>query len=410
MLFQLFSIFLKIGAFTIGGGYAMIPLIEAEVVDKKKWINKNDFLDLLAIAQSAPGVFAVNMAIFIGYRLRGLKGCLSSALGAILPSFCIILLIASFFHQIKDFQIIEQLFMGIRPAVVALIAVPTFSMAKTAKINRYTIWITILSALLIWMVGLSPIWVIILAGIGGYLYGKRNSPQTHHKLSAKALGNKIMGLRKLGLLVIIAVSIFTLSILVGGDSATKIWSNLFSCFFNIGLFGFGGGYAMLSMIQGEVVNSYHWITSQEFTDIVAISQMTPGPIGINSATYVGYTTINDLFSNPYLGILGSLTSTLAVVLPSFILMIIISKYFIRYQKHPMVTAIFEGLRPAVVGLIAAAALCLMNSENFGMPGVDNYQFICSCIIFLLVFIATRKYRISPINLIIVCGIAGLLLY
>lgn len=411
MLRQLFTIFLKIGAFTIGGGYAMIPLIEAEVVDKKRWISKDDFLDLMAIAQSAPGVFAVNMAIFIGYRLKGLKGCISASLGAILPSFSIILVIASFFHQIKDLQLVEQLFMGIRPAVVALIAVPTFSMAKAAKINRYTIWIAILSALLIWQVGLSPIWVIIIAGIGGYLYGRRHREASSDRpTTTHTQQHKMMGLKKLGLLVAIAAIIFGLSLAIGSDSATKIWSNLFSCFFNIGLFGFGGGYAMLSMIQGEVVANYHWITSQEFTDIVAISQMTPGPIGINSATYVGYTTINDLFGNPYLGILGSLTSTMAVVLPSFILMIIISKYFLRYQKHPMVMAIFMGLRPAVVGLIAAAALCLMNSENFGMPGVDNYHFICSCIIFVLVFVATRKYRISPINLIIACGIAGLLLY
>lgn len=170
MLFQLFYIFLKIGAFTIGGGYAMIPLIEAEIVTKKGWVAKEDFLDLLAIAQSAPGVFAVNIAIFIGYRLRGVRGCIVTALGAILPSFLIILCIALFFLRFKENPTVEAIFRGIRPAVVALIAAPTFNLAKAAKINRYTIWIPIISALLIWLLGFSPIWIILLAGIGGYVW------------------------------------------------------------------------------------------------------------------------------------------------------------------------------------------------------------------------------------------------
>ena len=124
-----------------------------------------------------------------------------------------------------------------------------------------------------------------------------------------------------------------------------VFLQLFYTFFKIGLFGFGGGYAMLSMIQGEVVTRYGWLTAQEFTDIVAISQMTPGPIGINSATYVGYTTIADCYGTSY-GILGSIIATFAVVLPSFLLMLTISKFFLKYQKHPSVEAVFSGLRPA----------------------------------------------------------------
>ena len=168
------------------------------------------------------------------------------------------------------------------------------------------------------------------------------------------------------------------------------------------MFGFGGGYAMLSMIQGEVVTRYGWLTSQEFTDIVAISQMTPGPIGINSATYVGFTATGSVW--------GSIIATLAVVLPSFILMLAISKFFLKYQKHPVVEAVFSGLRPAVVGLLASAALVLMNAENFSSPKEDMYSFIISCLIFLIAFIGTRKYKINPILMIVVCGIAGLILY
>lgn len=183
-----------------------------------------------------------------------------------------------------------------------------------------------------------------------------------------------------------------------------LYLQLFITFFKIGLFGFGGGYAMLSMIQGEVVTNYKWLSAQEFTDIVAISQMTPGPIGINAATYVGYTATDG-------SIFGSIVATFAVVFPSFILMLLISKFFLRYSTHPMVEAVFKGLRPAVVGLLAAAALILMTPENFSSPSTDLYSFIVSIIIFILAFYFSRsRYKINPILLIIICGLAGLILY
>lgn len=167
-----FCTFFKIGLFTIGGGYAMVPLIEEEIVNKKQWITQSEFIDLLAVAQSVPGVFAVNFSIFIGYKLRKFPGALALSLGAILPSFLIILTIALFFQQFKEYEAVENIFKGIRPAVVALIAAPTFSVAKSAQINRYNIWIPIVSALLIWLLGISPVYIIALAGIGGYLYGR----------------------------------------------------------------------------------------------------------------------------------------------------------------------------------------------------------------------------------------------
>ena len=182
---------------------------------------------------------------------------------------------------------------------------------------------------------------------------------------------------------------------------------LFYTFFQIGLFGFGGGYAMLSMLQGEVVTRYGWLSSTEFTDIVAISQMTPGPIGINSATYVGYTAVVNAGYSHSMGIVGSIVATGSVVLPSLILMILISKFFLKHQKHPAVAAVFTGLRPGVVGLLAAAALVLMNEENFG---TSVYQVIISIILFISVFVASYKYKKNPILLIVLSGMAGFLLY
>jgi len=167
-----FKTFFKIGIFTLGGGYAMIPLIEEEVVNHHRWVSKEEMLDLIAIAQSCPGVFAINIAIFIGYKLNKVRGAIATAAGTALPSFLIILIIAMFFHQFEDNEVVAAMFKGIRPAVVALIAVPTFNLAKRAELNKFTLWIPIVSALAIWLLGVSPIWIIILAGIGGYIYGR----------------------------------------------------------------------------------------------------------------------------------------------------------------------------------------------------------------------------------------------
>jgi chromate transporter len=173
---RLFKTFFKIGMFTLGGGYAMIPIIETEVVEKHGWVSKEEFLDLIAISQSCPGVFAINISTFIGYKLRKKRGAVCCALGTALPSFLIILLIAMFFHQFQDNPIVASMFRGIRPAVVALIAVPTFNLARSAKLTWLTSWIPIVSALLIWALGVSPIFIILAAGIGGYLYGTMIKP------------------------------------------------------------------------------------------------------------------------------------------------------------------------------------------------------------------------------------------
>lgn len=176
MYSTLFKTFFKIGAFTLGGGYAMIPIIEEEVVDKHHWISREDLLDLIAVAQSCPGVFAINISTFIGYRLRRYKGALCTTVATALPSFIIILLIAMFFHSFMQIKWIAAMFRGIRPAVVALIATPTFNMARTAHVNRYNCWIPIASALLIWLLHVNPIYIILGAGIGGFMYGKFIKP------------------------------------------------------------------------------------------------------------------------------------------------------------------------------------------------------------------------------------------
>lgn len=193
-------------------------------------------------------------------------------------------------------------------------------------------------------------------------------------------------------------------------SSVVLFLLLFYTFFKIGLFGFGGGYAMLSMIQGEVVTKYQWLTTSQFTDIVAISQMTPGPIGINSATYVGYSAVVNAGYSPAMGVLGSAMATFAVVLPSFILMFTITKILIKYRETDLVDTMFSLLRPTVVGLIAAAALILMTPENFSTPSINPWQFYISIFLFVAAFVGTQFFKINPIKMIIVCATAGFILF
>ena len=184
---------------------------------------------------------------------------------------------------------------------------------------------------------------------------------------------------------------------------------LFITFFQIGLFGFGGGYGMLSLIQNEVVYNHHWLTTSQFTDIVAISQMTPGPIGINSATYCGYTAVHNAGYGNALSMLGSGIATFALVLPSFILMILISRMFLKYMNTTMVQSAFSGLRPAVVGLLGAATLMLMTPDNFSLPSVNPWQFWISCFLFAATFVGTYFVKINPLKMFACSAVAGLVL-
>lgn len=169
MYLTLFLTFLKIGLFTIGGGYAMIPLIERDVV-RRGWLPREEFLDLFAVTQSIPGIFAVNISIFVGYRLRRLPGSLICALGTILPSFCIILTIAVFFDRFQENPYVIRAFAGIRPAVVALILVPCISAARSLPLTLPQLIFPLGGALLIWLGGVSPVFIILAGILGGIIY------------------------------------------------------------------------------------------------------------------------------------------------------------------------------------------------------------------------------------------------
>ena len=331
MYWKLFIIFAKIGAFTLGGGVAMIPLIEREVVYKNKWIDDEDFLDMISIAQSAPGLIAVNVAIFIGHRIAGIKGSIVATIGSVVPPFIIILLVAAVFTTFKDNAAVQAVFKGIRPAVVALIAAPVIRMAIKNRLNWITGTVAVAATALIAFLRISPIWIIVAAA-----------------------------------------------------------------------FTFGGGYAMLSLIQNQVVTVHQWLTPEEFTDIVAISQMSPGPIGINSATYIGYSVPHAMGFSPAISVLGSLTTTIAVVLPSYLLVLWICILFEKFKTNPYFASVLKVMRPVTIGMIAAAAIILITPYNF----IDWWSWI----LFGGAFAALLFLKANPIWVIIASGAAGYLIY
>ena len=188
-----------------------------------------------------------------------------------------------------------------------------------------------------------------------------------------------------------------------------IYLQLFITFFKIGLFGFGGGYGMLSLIQAETVVHHTWLSSAEFTNVVAISQMTPGPIGINSATYCGYNALLNAGYGNSMCVLGSVVATFALVLPSLILMILISRMFMKYMHTVLVQSVFSGLRPVVVGMLAAATLMLCNKDNFGEMAASPWQFWISIALCAATFVGTRYVKVGVIKMICLAAFAGLLL-
>lgn len=184
--YELFSVFFRIGLFTLGGGYAMLPLIEREIVDRKKWIGSDDFLDVLAVAQSLPGPIAVNTAVFVGYRTRGFLGSITGLLGTVMPSFLCMIIIASFFVGIRDNPVVGAIFTGIRPAVAALIAASVWSLGKKARLNWATGALALAAALAVWLGGISPAWVVLALALAGAMYpvSGRSGPRRSVRLSA----------------------------------------------------------------------------------------------------------------------------------------------------------------------------------------------------------------------------------
>lgn len=390
----LFWSFLKIGATSFGGFMALISVVEKELVEKNKLIKEKIILDAISLASVLPGPMAFNVIVYIGYRLKGIKGALVSMLGILLPSFIFMILLSSVYLKFGQLPVLTNFFKGVLPAVVAVIITVAINMAKKHINDFIQVFICIASILSIFFIKsiFSTFIIIVGGGVLGYLY-YRNSTVSKNKSSKKKIKNKKQLVISLIIVIIVALLIIFLPLLFTGElyKKTLIQKELMLTFSGISLTLFGGGYVIIPVMQEIIVSGLHWLTKTEFADAIAMGQLTPGPIFI-SATFIGYKIG---------GILGAITATLAIFIPPGFLMILFSEFLNKISNSRIINSAFKGIRPAVIGMIFSAAYTIGH-------GITISWF--SVVVFAVVITALIKYKVDVIYLIPFSGIVGVLFF
>ena len=388
-MLDLFLTFAKVGLFTFGGGYAMISLIENSCVEKKGWITHDEMMNVTVIAESTPGPIAINCATFVGYKQKGMIGAIAATIGMVLPSFCIIFLISMFLDNFLEIAWIAHAFMGIKIAVGILILDAAIKMIR--KMQKKPIPLTIMACAFLAMLlidifalHVSSITLMLIAAVISLaiFLTRRNTVkagQPHHIPDKKEY-------RK-------------------GGCGKVIYFDLLIGFLKVGLFAFGGAYGAIPLIR-DVVLSYGWIEDEMLTYMIAVSESTPGPIMVNLATYVG---------SSQAGFWGSLIATTAVVLPSFIIILLIMVLLKKMLKDPYVQAILRGLKPCIIGIILATGVFMILQHCFGSIRelTVNITAILMTAVLAVIYFGSRKVLkkgISPIGLIGISAVAGIIVY
>jgi len=359
VLQKLFLSTLYLSAFTFGGGYVIVTLMKKKFVDEYHWIEENEMLDLVAIAQSSPGPIAVNGAIVVGYKLAGMIGVLVSIIGTIIPPFLIISVISVCYQAFRDNFFVSQMLEGMQAGVGAVIASVTYEMGAGVVKEKDPLSLVILvcafAAACFFKVNV--IYIVLVCGV----IGADDSGET--------------------------------------EGCEMIYFQLFLSFFQIGLLSFGGGYAAMPLIQGQVVQGHGWLSMSEFTDLITISQMTPGPIAVNSATFVGIKIA---------GIPGALVATFGCILPSCILVTLLAKLYLKYREMAMLQGILRSLRPAVVAMIGSAGISILVTAFWSSEGdtvirlaQTNWSLV---VIFIISLILLQKGKKNPIFVMVLAGV------
>jgi chromate transporter len=386
----LFWTFLKIGATAFGGFMALISVVQNVVVERKKLLRHADMLDGVSLASLLPGPVAVNLVAYVGYRLRGAPGALVAAAAVILPSFLLILALSLAYFRYGQIPLVSKLFMGFVPAVAAIILAAAWAMGRHALGSVREVLLGVVAAGLLIGVGGFAVTLVIIVGaglIGLVLF--RNEParpraRGRKPRSAARDDDTPAGMRLFSLAAPLAAAPL-LAVNAGALTA------LFLVFAGMSLMLFGGGYVFIPLIQEIVVDGRQWVTRQEFVDAIAMGQITPGPILI-SAAFIGLKVG---------GLAGALVATVAIFAPPAVLMVIATRLLDRLQRSRAVQSALRGVRAAVVGLIAAAAVTVARTAALHWA---------SLLIFAAVLVATLKWKIEVVWLIPAAGAAGLLLY
>lgn len=402
-LFELYLLFFKLGIVNFGGGYAMLPLLERELVDRKKWSTSEDIADYFAIGQCTPGAIAVNVSTFIGYKRKGTIGGIVATLGFITPAFIIIFLIASLLTNFANNPYVEHALAGIRVAVVVLVLQAIIKLFRNSISDRVSMAIVIIVAILSIFVPIIPLFTyVILAGVFGVIYNvvkaRKNIDDNNESIKEDKTKNDktyiffiiglIMGL-PFGILVLIFYPIIkNKKYLKGVLTSTLLNVILLICalvfiftknatifrlyfeFFKVGICAFGGGLATIPFLS-ELADKTGWFTQLDLANMIAVSESTPGAMGVNMSTYVGFTACNFIYGNWGISFIGSIISTLGLVSPSIIVIEVICLFLTKFKNNKYVDYVFYGLRAASIGLIIAAFYSILKVSIIDIDAFEN---------------------------------------
>ncbi len=387
----LFSTFLKIGTTAFGGFMALISVVRDQVVNRDKMVEDNSLMDGITLAAILPGPMAVNVVSFVGYKLDGYRGALVAMTAVIIPSFLLILLLSMAYFEAGDLPIVNHLFAGITPAVAALILTVALSLyRKHVELVSQRIIILIAGLGLFFIGGFAAtLAILFLSGLAGYILYRHQFGFEKNKIGI-GIWDYLKIITPISLAAIIVFTLPFLQPYLDGSSVGQL-INISAIFGGLSLTLFGGGYVMVPVMHELFVSNLEWLSSQEFSDGIALGQVTPGPILITAA-FIGYKMS---------GFLGAIVATVSIFLPPGLLMIAMAGLIDLFKNSGPVKAVFRGLRPAIIGLIMAAAVVLAQGMN------QNWK---SYLIMTTALIAVLKYEMKLVYLIPVSGIAGLLLY
>ncbi|MGB5396805.1 MAG: chromate efflux transporter [Gammaproteobacteria bacterium] len=386
----LFWTFLKIGSTAFGGFMALISVVQDYLVNRKKLLTDAEILDGISLATILPGPVAVNVVAYAGYRINGVIGAVVCATAVILPSFLLILLLSYVYFTWGEIPGVSNIFKGFIPAVAAIIIAATINMGKkTLKgISAYLVALCALGVLTVVGGFFSTIAIIVAAGLAGVLLFKKSSGAERNAASAKRAGGKrAFPVSVLAFLILPLASLALPYLKIGSIVAVK----LFITFAGMSVLLFGGGFVFIPMIQEIVVDTYGWVTNKEFIDAIALGQITPGPILI-SATFIGYKMA---------GVLGATAATIGIFLPPAALMLFCAHFLEKLKQSETINAALSGIRCGVIGMIAAAAIVVLQSAE------QNW---ISLSIFVVALLSLLKFKIEVAWIIPAAGLAGYLLY
>jgi chromate transporter len=391
----LFFTFLKIGAISWGGFMALIAVVQKQLVDKDKIIKEELVLDGISLASVLPGAVAINVITYIGYQLRGIKGALVSMVATVIPGFLLIVGLGVIYSTYGELPIFTKFFMGILPAITAIILSVAYSMARKQITDIRQLVMCILAAICMLTIHsfFATLFVIIISAIAGYYFYHGPDPKSGKENKRAITFNYkkwlIYAVVTFGTLAIIGFIISYFNI----DTFEwyKINRTIFLTFSGMSLTLFGGGYVIIPAMQQVIVEGFHWLSTKEFADAIAMGQITPGPV-ILTATFIGFRVA---------GYLGACVATFAIFLPPSLLMIILSGFLKKMKDSNVITSIFKGMRPAIIGMIFSAAFTVGKEAELIWP---------SAIIFLTVLVLLVKFKVDVLYMIPLAGLAGILFF